>query len=404
MPSPHFHRTATVALAAVMLLISASQASGDIFILESGGQIEGQWLNREEQPLTKYELKRGTTTITLPLNQVREARRESPAELEYARRAPLAADTIDAQWELAEWCKRSALARQREVHLRRIVELDPNHQQARFALGYQFQKGEWITRADSQRQQGYELYRGKWRTPQEIDILESRSRNELAEKEWLGRLKKWRRELDDRDKAKLAYQSLIAINDPIAVGPIGQFFARERVRSVKTLYADVLAKIKTKDAILVLVERALSDPDEETFYYCLGKLVELAPPHIADPFIAALKDNSNAKVNRAATALARLRDKSAISPLIDALVTTHTEVVDNGTANTAVFSSAGTGMQKGDGLELKVYHVHNQPVLDALSKMTGADFGFNKQAWRMWHAQEKVAAEQSKPAVEARRE
>jgi len=53
---------------------------------------------------------------------------------------------------------------------------------------------------------------------------------------------------------------------------------------------------------------------------------------------------------------------------------------------------------------LKLYHVHNQPVLDALSKMTGADFGFNKQAWRMWHAQEKVAAEAGKGNVEARRE
>ena len=33
-----------------------------------------------------------------------------------------------------------------------------------------------------------------------------------------------------------------------------------------------------------------------------------------------------------------------------------------------------------------------RPVLDALSKMTGADFGFNKAAWRTWYAQEKIAA------------
>ncbi|HMC12236.1 MAG TPA: hypothetical protein VKH44_13135, partial [Pirellulaceae bacterium] len=122
-------------------------ACGDIFVLEAGGQLEGEWLNRNEQPLTKYEVRRGGITVTLPLSQVREAIRQSPGELEYAKRAPVAADTVDGQWELAEWCRKNNLMRQREVHLRRVVELNPNHQQARFALGYQFQQGQWITRS-----------------------------------------------------------------------------------------------------------------------------------------------------------------------------------------------------------------------------------------------------------------
>ena len=388
----------------VLLTLLANLAAADTFVLESGGQIEGQWLNRDEQPLTKYVVRQGGVTFTLPLAQVREAIRQTPAELEYARRAPATADTVEAQWELAEWCKKNVLARQREVHLRRIIELNPNHQQARFALGYQFQKGEWITRSDARRQEGYEFYRGKWRTPQEIEILENHSRSELAEKEWLGRLKRWRRDLDDRDKSKLAQTSLLAIKDPIAVAPLGDVFARERVRSVKVLYADVLAGIGNTEAAKVLVERALADADEEVFYYCVGRLAKLAPPHVGDPFIAALKDKNNAKVNRAATALARLDDKSAISPLIDALVTTHSQVVDHGENTTAAFGTSGAAMQKGDGLELQVYHVHNQPVLDALSKLTGADFGFNKQAWRYWHAQEKVAQEAGKPVADTRRD
>src|SRR6185369_15777729 len=208
---------------------------------------------------------------------------------------------------------------------RRVIELDPNHQQARFALGYQFLKGEWILRSDARRNEGYEFYHGKWRTPQEIEILEGRSRSELAEKEWLGRLKKWRKDLDDRDKTKLAYTSIAAIDDPIAVRPISDYFSRERMRNVKYLYADVLAKIKTGEAVNVLVERALADLDEEVFYYCDKKLAEIKPPHVADQFIVALKDNDNRKVLRAATALAQLQDNTAISPLIDALVTTHTQ-------------------------------------------------------------------------------
>jgi hypothetical protein len=393
-------------LASLVALFSAAAAShlpADILVLESGGQIEGEWVNRDEQPLTKYEVRRGGVTMTVPVGLVREAIRQAPAELEYARRAPAAADTVEGQWELAEWCRKNALARQREVHLRRVVELNPNHQQARHALGFQFLKGEWITRSDARRNEGYELYRGKWRLPQEIEILETRARTELAEKEWLTRLRRWRRDLDDRERGRSAYESLSAIDDPIAVRPIGEVFARERVRSVKSLYADILARIKTKEAIDVLVERTLGDADEEVFYYCVAQLANLKVPHIADPFVAALKDNDNRKVSRAAAALAQLADKSVISPLIEALVTRHTRIIDTGEYTSTAFGQAVTAMQKGNGRELQVFHVHNQPVLDALSKLTGADFGFDKRAWRYWYAQEKIALESSTPTLDARR-
>lgn len=390
-----------------LVAITSGVGQGDIFVLEAGGQIEGEWLNRNEEPRTKYELRRGGVTVTLLMAQVRETIRQSSAELEHARRAPLAADTVDGQWELAEWCRKNSLKSLREVHLRRIVELNPNHQQARFALGYHFEKGRWITRSDARRQEGYEFYRGKWRTSQEIEILEKDARHELAEKEWLARLKRWRKELDERDKSKAAHASLVAIDDPVAVRPIGEFFSRERLRSVKALYADILARIKTSAAINILVERALADRDDEVFFDCVSRLAQLQTPHIADPFVAALKDSDNHKVNRAAAALARLQDKSAISPLIDALTTTHTRVLNPGPgadATTTAFSSAGAVMKKGEGPEVQIVHVQNQPVLDALSKLTGTNFGFDERAWRYWHAQEKIAREASQPLVDARRQ
>jgi hypothetical protein len=386
--------------------ILSRPATADIFILESGGRIEGEWLNREEQPLTKYEVRSNGVTLSLPAGTVREAIRQSPAELEYSKLAPAAADTVEGQWELAEWCRKNNLARQREVHLRRVIELNPNHQQARFALGYQFLRGEWITRSDARRQEGYEFYRGKWHTPQEIEILESRARNELAEKEWMVRLKRWRFELDQPEKSRQAYASLTAVNDPVAVRPIGEFFGRERRRDVKAIYADLLARIATPDAIRILVDRALSDPDDEVFFSCVGKLAQIQKPYLANPFIAALKDTDNIKVNRAAAALARLQDKSAISPLIDALKTTHSRVINNGPgadATTTAFVNGSTMMKKGEGPEVQIVHVQNQPVLDALTKLTGTDFGFDQRAWRYWYSQEKIAKEASQTPLDARR-
>jgi hypothetical protein len=175
------------------------------------------------------------------------------------------------------------------------------------------------------------------------------------------------------------------------------------------LYIDVLANINNGEAVGVLVQRTLNDADEEIYYYCLDKLVQLQPPHIADGFIAALKDSSNARVNRAGAALGRLQDKSAISPLIDALITTHTQVLPgspgagpNSTSTT--FGDGGTVMKQNEGPRVQISHVQNQQVLDALAKLTGANFGFDERAWRYWHAQEKQSAEARQPLVDARRQ
>lgn len=392
---------------ACAVVLSAPAARADIFRLESGGQVEGEWLNQAEQPLTRYLVRTADgLTLTLALAQVKEAVRQSPAELEYRRLAPLAPDTLDGQWSLAEWCRKHGLTRQREAHLRRMIEIDPNHKEARYALGYQFLKGQWVSRSDFRRQEGYEFYKGRWRTPQEIEILETRARVELAEKDWLVKLRRWRANLDDPDKAKYGYESLLAVNDPVAVRPLGQLFSHERMRAVKMLYADILANIKTPEAVAILVDRTLGDLDEEILYCCLDKIVALQPPHAADPFVAALKDKDNGRVNRAAIALAKLHDLSTISPLIDALVTTHTRVLPGRAgpnATTTAFSDSGTVMKQNEGPQVQIVHVQNQQVLDALAKLTGTSFGFNKTAWRYWHAQEQIAQETGKPAIDARR-
>jgi hypothetical protein len=288
-----------------------------------------------------------------------------------------------------------------------MVELDPNHQQARYALGYQFLKGEWISRGDFRRQEGYEFYKGRWRTPQEIEILETRARLELAEKDWALKLRRWRNNLEDPDKARLGYESLLAVSDPVAVRPLSEMFSRERIRQVKMLYADILANINNEAATSVLVARTLDDPDQEVFYHCLDKLVKLQPPHVADPFVAALRDANNQRVNRAGVALGKLRDQSTISPLIDALITTHTRVLPGRAgpnSTTTTFSDSGTGMKQNEGPQVQIVHTQNQQVLDALTQLAGVSFGFDQRAWRYWHAQEKIAQEAGRPPLDARRQ
>jgi hypothetical protein len=405
---PQLSRTSWLAAALAVGLGHGKLARGDIFYLTSGGRVEGDWINRDQQPVTEYLVRTASgLTTSLAITQVREITRRTPLDAEHAQRAALTADTAAAQWELAEWCRTQGLFDQRRIHLRRIIELDPNHQQARYALGYQFLEGEWTTRDEFRRQKGYELYRGKWRTPQEIEILEERARQEIVQKDWLQKLRRWRQDLDDPERTRAAQQSHLAIHDPLAVEPLAGLLARERVRRVKVLYADVLAQMDCEAAVGVLVHRVLVDPDEEMLHYCLDRLLARNPPRLADAFITALRDPVNGKVNRAAYALGRIGDKSALAPLVAALVTTHQQVLPgrgSPDSTTATFSDSGPSLQQGQGPQVVIRRIRNQHVLDALVRLTGTNFDFDRERWQYWLAQEQRASEAAHGVADARRQ
>lgn len=412
MPAPLHRLTTSWPLAAGLLwAVLAAPSRGDVFKLASGGQVEGEWVNRDEQPVTKYLVKTASgLTVSLQLDQVKEHLRPSAAQRQYAILAPTFPDTAAGHWSLALWCRQQGLSDLRRKHLARIIELDPNHQQARSLLGYAFIGGKWVELAAHKRDQGLELYRKKWRTPQEIELLERDSKRELLEKEWLTRLQRWRKMLDS-DKARAAQRSIRAIKDPVAVKPIGDLFQRERVRSVKTLYADVLANIRTGDAVGLLIHATLNDPDIEVFYYCLNRLVALQVPHLAEEYIDALRDPNNERVNRAAVALARIGDRSAISPLIDALITFHRRVLPGRPgmgpdATAATFTPDGGGsFVQNEGPKVQIVRVQNQQVLDALTQLSrGSGFGFDQKAWRYWYHQERQAEARQGTSTLSRRQ
>ncbi len=400
--------------AIVVVFFSASTAIAlDIFKLETGGIVEGEWLNRDELPLTHYRVR--TTAgivVSLQLTQVRQASQQPPALTEYQRILPTFADTAADQWKLAEWCKVQQLTAERNTHVARVLDLDNKHAGARRALGFVLTDGQWVKHAETKRQDGYELYKGRWRTIQEIELLEVSAKRELEEKEWLGKIRRWRRELDT-PRAREAAQYLNEIQDSVAVGPLLTVMKEDKNRRVKMLFADALAAIDTPAAVQGLVSVSLSDADEEVFHYCLDKIVKLNPPHVADAYVKALKDKSNITINRAGIALGRLGDRSAIAPLIAALVTTHTQTVGSnknggGETYSQSFGSSsngtgGTSFRSAEGPKTYVYRVQNQHVLDGLAQLAGGvNFGFDARAWQYWHAQEKQSARPSE--VDNRRE
>src|SRR5262245_65495204 len=78
-------RSICFVFAGLFLATSPARLAADIFVLESGGRIEGEWLNRDEQPLTKYAIRTSGVTLNLPASAVRETIRESPTAPEYTK-------------------------------------------------------------------------------------------------------------------------------------------------------------------------------------------------------------------------------------------------------------------------------------------------------------------------------
>jgi len=388
--------------------------AADLFVLHQGGRLHGTWLNRQDQPLAQYRiLTEEGAVLTLDASAVRLALPQDAQDAEYQRRRERCPDTVEGHWELAEWCRQQGCKEQRESHLQRILELAPDHVAARHALGYSQVGGQWVTPDEIQQRRGYQRYAGRWRLPQEIELLEASQESEQAQRRWLAQMVRWR-EMLNTSAAREAYQGFESIRDPQAVRGLATLLQREAYRQVKLLYLDALERIGTPPAIEALVDRSLHDPDEEIFHACLEKIVRLQPPHVEKRYVTALKDENNVRVNRAGYALGQMQDQSVLSPLISALVTTHTIVIPRASdAYTATFAKTdggqpaggsplgGTGFSSGGEPLVISRTVNNQEVLSALIRLSGGvNFGFDKRAWQYWLDNEN---QRMTPTVDARR-
>jgi hypothetical protein len=372
-------------------------ARGDVFHLANGAQIRGHWVNRDERSTTLMVIDTAVgIRVTLQPSQIVRTESEHPKIHQYDEAAPKFRDTVEDQWRLAEWCRTNHLTEYRARHLRRIVELDPQHEAAWHGLGYSQLGGRWILRKEFLQEQGYLLYRGRWRLSQEIEVLESRRKIELAAKEWLSKLKIWRAQIR-RGHSIDAVRNIRAIRSPDAVPALAFQLAREKSRPIRLLYVDILGQIDDHRATKVLVSVCLDNPDIEVFHASLEEVLPRKSPAVMKLLVKALRNDDNRRVNRAAHALGRLNDPTTIVPLIDALVTEHT--VRNpsfagrspGATTTGIVygpnDDIGTPIASfGEPKHVRV-RVPNHQALAALVEIGGGvSFGFDQQAWLAWHA------------------
>ena len=249
------------------------------------------------------------------------------------------------------------------------------------------------TQAERMAALGLLRYRGAWRTPQEVELIERNESAATTAKQWNTKLARLRQRLDQPAVADRAAEEIREISDPLAVAAVASALASEPAFAVRRAYVEALSHIRTPDAVATLIGTARDHPDRETRFAAVDRLLVIGPHQAVSPLVAGLASADNAQVNRSAEALGRLGLSEAIEPLIAALETKHLTATGGGQpagSTSATFTPAGGGLAMGGGPKPKLVAVRNDRVLEALVALTGQNFEWEAAAWRAWLANERA--------------
>lgn len=418
-------------VAPLLLVLSVTTAArADLVKLLNGGELRGRIVSasgasRVNSENIVMETLSGIT-ITVARTDTRFLTMRPLNVEEYETRARRIDETLEAHWNLAEWCRQQGLSKQREHHLQRVVDLDPHHEKAQTALGKVWNEGAWVDRDEMMAARGYVKHKGRYVTIQELDLIQKTADELASERDWFQKVKSWRGWLGGRDEERYrtAMVSLQQIDDPHAAPAIIRFLCEDKQREMRTLGVSLLSKLTGAKGATGLVKLSLFDPDDQIRYEALHGIKEEDFESAQTAFIRELRNSINVIVCRAATGLSRVGDQRAIAPLIEALVTSHQYQVQSNIPAVQQYSgstdgSAGTlqsgalppevelairtgqlpqgavmGAQVGGiSVPRKIVTVTvnqpNQETLTTLQKLTGQNFGFDERTWRLWWAAEK---------------
>lgn len=400
-------RTCIAIVLAACLGLSERLCAGEVQ-LNTGGRLIGQvrTIQRDGDRNIVYQVTtRAGSVVTVTHDQVKKAVVDSDETKAYQARAIATPDTVDGQLALAKWCQQHHLEDEYRLHLERVVELDPNHEEARQALSFRRVDGQWKTREQQMVDRGMVWYEGKYRTRQSIALLESHRKREILDAHWAKEIKRLRRMLTDRrqDRVQQATNSFRNLTEPLAAKPVVEILLKEKNVEIRQLLVRTASQIDHQATVNALVTLSLNDPDEEIRYQCLEALITAKRSGLTPLYVAALRSKENAVVNRAAAALAALGDTSAISPLIDALITEHKKVIGGNSSGGDTYSlspSNGGFSFGGGGPQIKKFERRNPDVLTALVRLSdGQNFDYFKDQWRKW-----LATQAEMRAVDLRRD
>ncbi len=409
----------------------------DCITLKTGGELRGEILADAKAPGDAQEIGIRTlsgATVVVARDDVAAVVRRRHVVEEYETQRRAAADTVAGQWDLAEWCRRHSLPGERTIHLQRVLALDSGHVAAHRALGHVRLGEGWGTPAEVKSARGFVKHNGKFVATGDLTTMVAEERATDANRKWSKQIKQWHTWMTGEhcDLQARAESEFAGLHDPDAVPAVARLLRSDSSEVRRLLFVKVLSQIDRDSSVPALAVQSLQDESEAVRAAALtavqGKEIARAVP----VYVRALKHPANVIVNRAGAALGALGHESALSPLIDALVTRHEYTVEvpnpepfictegqNNTGNLVLPPSVAlklitSGMMPlvdrdmpkpvpGQEPEKEMITVtyqqdeQNPEVLAALTRLTEQDYGFDEQTWRGWYNKHRRPASPKRP-------
>ncbi len=149
----------TRAIAAVSLML-LSTVWADEVTLADGRKLVGKITQQDDATITVLTYKDGP--ITASAADVKALKKGPSLYDTYEKKKPEFEETADGHTKLGEWCKGQGLTWQARIEWKRAVEIDPDFEAARKALGDRKTKAGWETFEDQQKAKGLEFFEGYW--------------------------------------------------------------------------------------------------------------------------------------------------------------------------------------------------------------------------------------------------
>lgn len=386
----------------------AGPAIGDVLYLNSGGKIECEIL---EDLGEAYRVRVAIGVVDIKKADI-QRHEEKPTPWErYPTVCKEYPDTPEGQYALARWCRKHDLYDKAEKHLRRVLQLDPDHEKAHRALGHEKVDGDW---RDPEKRTESEPDDGDARAARQEQDAEALLRKIMSE--WhlkVGAI--FRSKLDckscspDSERFSEGKKQILAIRDALALPAIAGVLSRGGIGTRRVL-VESLAHFEEDEATMNLVVMALVDPSDEIRRLAAEQLKPRQDERVGARLRDALTGDNERLLRNAAGALGVLKDRTAVEGLIQVLSTKTRRRVrvtrpvfwgrvmsDFGAARyitvgtrrmryrpRGVLALSEAYMSTIDSTENRIVDIYRTEVQEALISITGQNFGFDRSAWLKW--------------------
>jgi hypothetical protein len=373
-----------------MFVVCSLDTRADIVELKDGGVLYGKVLNPQSGTMVQIETEDGT--LIEVDRKIARIRISLERDKRYAQEVLERSDSLEDHRAIVEKCSNDQMINIANAHRERIVELDPSDRATWEALRYYPDEatGKWLRREVVWYRRGkIKGDRGQWYTWQEKALLDFDEKTKLlkrdAEREFDGKLKSFFNGVPRLKAEAQAY--LTSLNNPLLLGRILKLI-REGDPAEKQIGWTLIKQLPVRSAAPALIQIAMEETDMGAVTQALGQLEsgdEVVRENALNAFAARLGNPSTR--DRAAQCMSPFVDKRYISILINNLLSEQiVRPAGNPGGLNAGVGNGNIGLGGGSTPAQKRL-VQHKDVLTTLSGLTGENFGYNIDQWKIWFAQ-----------------